>query len=173
MTAAVAEGNSFRIIIAVGCLAMMAACAPMQQSPPPLPSPQLPVAAPLVLEAPEPVILLSGRATYYSNRFEGRATASGEVFRQSRLTAAANDLPFGTVATVTNQENGLKVDVVINDRIGGSRGRFVLDLSRGAADQIGMTAKGVVPVLIEARPSRQADRGTGDTLRRLAMDLPQ
>jgi peptidoglycan lytic transglycosylase len=57
-----------------------------------------------------------GTASWYGPRFHGRDTASGETFNQNELTAAHRTLPLGTKATVTNLQNGKKVEVEINDR---------------------------------------------------------
>src|SRR5262245_12299214 len=62
------------------------------------------------------VIKESGKASYYGNEFDGRKTANGEIFRQSKLTAAHRTLPFGTMVTVKNLNNGRTVTVRINDR---------------------------------------------------------
>ena len=56
------------------------------------------------------------RGTFYSDRFVGRKTSSGEVFRQDRYTAAHHSLKFGTLLLVTNPKNGKQVMVRINDR---------------------------------------------------------
>ena len=57
-----------------------------------------------------------GMASFYADKFEGKTTASGEVFKQSKLTAAHRTLPFGSVVKVTNLNNNLSVTVTINDR---------------------------------------------------------
>ncbi|MCF3110008.1 septal ring lytic transglycosylase RlpA family protein [Niabella sp. CC-SYL272] len=89
----------------------------------------------------------TGKASYYADRFSGRKTASGAVFRQNKRTAAHPSLPFGTIVKVTNLKNGRKVKVRINDR-----GPFVqdriIDLSKKSARKLGMLSDGVVPVKI-------------------------
>ena len=102
----------------------------------------------------EPLIEQHGIASYYADFFGGRKTANGTTFRQDRLTAASRDLPLGTMVTVTNEINGKSVDVKINDRGPYVDGR-VIDLSKSAAVRIGMKERGVAPVKVEARPSRQ------------------
>ena len=91
---------------------------------------------------------LSGKASWYGGRFHGRTTASGESFNQYAMTAAHKTLPFGTRVKVSNTNNGKSVVVRINDRGPYKRGR-VIDLSKGAAELIGMIRSGVVPVKIE------------------------
>ncbi len=81
-----------------------------------------------------------GAATWYASKFEGRRTATGEIFRHSKLTAASNVFKFGTVVKVTNLSNNKFVLVKINDRSAKwtlRRGR-IIDLSRKAARLIEM-----------------------------------
>ena len=90
----------------------------------------------------------TGKASYYANSFNGRPTASGEKFRQRKLTAAHKTLPFGTRVTVINIANGKKVKVRINDRGPFVPGR-VIDLAFGAAQAIGLHAAGVAKVSLQ------------------------
>lgn len=83
----------------------------------------------------------SGVASFYGRRFHGRPTASGERFDMSDLTAAHKTLPFGTRVLVTNPSNGRSVIVRINDRGPYAHGRTI-DLSRAAAEQIGLVGRG-------------------------------
>ena len=89
-----------------------------------------------------------GRASYYGYGFAGRKTASGDTFRPEELTAAHRFLPLGTKVRVTNLNNGLSVLVTINDRGPYVRGRHI-DLSLGAARELGMVNRGVAEVLIQ------------------------
>jgi rare lipoprotein A len=88
-----------------------------------------------------------GEAAYYASAFDGRRTASGARFDSNRLTAAHRRLPFGTRVEVTNENNGRRVIVTINDRGPYTRGR-IIDLSRRAAEKIDMVRSGVVPVTL-------------------------
>ncbi|MBB3182807.1 rare lipoprotein A [Halomonas fontilapidosi] len=88
-----------------------------------------------------------GVASYYSDRFQGRTTASGEPFDQRALTAAHPTLPFGTKVLVTREDNGREVEVLINDRGPYAKGR-IIDLSKRAAKELGMLQRGTVPVEI-------------------------
>lgn len=74
-------------------------------------------------------------ASYYADKFNGKKTASGEKFSNSKLTAAHKKLPFGTKLKVTNTANGKSVIVIVNDRgpFGGGRD---IDLSKKAFMQI-------------------------------------
>lgn len=82
-----------------------------------------------------------GVASYYGNELAGHRTASGERFDPGQLTAAHRTLPLGTKVRVTNPANGKSVVVRINDRGPFARGR-VLDLSKSAASEIGLVARG-------------------------------
>lgn len=74
-------------------------------------------------------------ACYYHNKFNGRKTASGAVFSNSKLTAAHKTLSFGTKVKVTNIENDKSVIVEINDRGPFTKG-LEIDLSKKAFDAI-------------------------------------
>jgi len=90
-----------------------------------------------------------GIASWYGREFEGRPTASGEIFNASQLTAAHPNLPFGTILIVTNLHNNKSVTVRVNDR-----GPFVplriIDVSRAAAEQLDMIVTGTAPVRVES-----------------------
>ena len=89
------------------------------------------------------------KASYYADKFNGRKTASGERFSNSKLTAAHRKLPFGTKVKVTNIDSGASVVVVINDR-GPFSGGFDIDLSKKAFDKIaGKNRRGDVYVKLE------------------------
>ncbi|RZM82914.1 septal ring lytic transglycosylase RlpA family protein [Leptolyngbya iicbica] len=90
----------------------------------------------------------SGTASWYGPGFDGRSTASGERFNRHALTAAHRTLPFGTRVLVTNVSNNRQVVVRINDRGPYSHGR-VIDLSEGAAREIGLHLAGVGTVRVE------------------------
>lgn len=92
--------------------------------------------------------LAGGIASWYGQVWEGRLTASGEVFRQSAMTACHASLPFGTLVRVINLRNHRSVVVRINDRGLQGTGR-VIDLSSAAAEQIGMLDAGLAPVRLE------------------------
>jgi rare lipoprotein A len=89
-----------------------------------------------------------GLASFYSDKFEGSETANGEIFHQSKYTAAHKKLPYGTMIKVTNLSNDKSVIVRINDRGPFVTGR-IIDLSRSAALKIQMVDEGIVKVKIE------------------------
>lgn len=86
-----------------------------------------------------------GTASWYKM---GTRTASGERYNPDGLSAAHRTLPFGTRLKVTNLRNGKSVHVRVNDRGPFSRGR-VIDVSRGAARQLGMISSGTAKVKVE------------------------
>ena len=91
----------------------------------------------------------TGTASYYGAKHHGKKTASGEPFNQHALTAAHRRLPFGTRVKVTNLANDKSVMVRINDRGPHTRGRLI-DLSRQAAEQLGMLRSGTARVRVQA-----------------------
>ena len=103
----------------------------------------------------DPQYLERGTASWYGERFQGLETASGEIFDMNQLTAAHRELPFGAEVTVVNLVTGASVSVVINDRGPCIDGRDI-DLSKAAAQVLGMIESGLVPVLIEADPHQLA-----------------
>lgn len=88
-----------------------------------------------------------GLATYYADSLAGNKTASGERYDPGALTAAHRSLPFGTVVDVTRSD-GRSVRVRINDRGPFAGKKRIIDLSRRAAEEIGMIRDGVVAVTI-------------------------
>lgn len=90
-----------------------------------------------------------GIASYYHDALEGNLTANGEIFSQDSLTAAHRTLPFGTRVLVTRNSNHKQVWVRINDR-GPFNYRRIIDLSKRAADSLGMVRKGISSVTIMA-----------------------
>lgn len=90
---------------------------------------------------------LDGLASYYADEFNGRKTANGEVFDMHALTAAHKTLPFNTIVSVRNLNNGREVMVRINDR-GPFVGSRIIDLSLGAAREIDLVASGTAPVTL-------------------------
>ncbi len=89
----------------------------------------------------------SGIASYYADKYHGRTTANGETFDQRKMTAAHRTLPFGTRVRVTDVASGKSVVVRVNDRGPFVKGR-VIDLSRAAAEKLGMIRAGLAEVTI-------------------------
>lgn len=90
----------------------------------------------------------TGIASFYANEFNGKKTASGEIYDMNKLTAAHPSYPINTICLVTNSKNGLSVEVRINDRMPSFKNR-IIDLSLGAAKQIDMIKDGIQEVKIQ------------------------
>ena len=88
-----------------------------------------------------------GAASWYGPGFHGRPTATGEIYDQDAVSAAHRDLPLGTVVKVENLDNGLELDLRINDRGPYVEGR-IIDLSRAAAERLGVLLPGTAPVRV-------------------------
>jgi rare lipoprotein A len=92
--------------------------------------------------------VLYGMASFYSNKFNGRKTANGEIYSQSRFTCACNVLPLGTWIRVTNLRNGRTVVVKTNDRLHPKMKRIV-DLTKAAAVKLNFVSSGLTRVKVE------------------------
>ncbi len=107
----------------------------------------LAIVALLTVSCAKPLVQ-QGTASYYADKFNGRKTASGAVFKNSKRTAAHKTLPFGTKVRVVNLKNGRSVKVRINDRGPFVKGR-IIDLSKKAARKIGMLRDGITEIKLE------------------------
>ncbi|MEE6186836.1 septal ring lytic transglycosylase RlpA family protein [Niabella digestorum] len=88
------------------------------------------------------------KASYYHSKFNGRKTATGDIYREYLMTAASNIYKLGTRLLVTNKKNGKSVQVVVNDRMAPNiKGR--VDLSKSAFQKIAQLHQGVVPVEVK------------------------
>ncbi|WP_276134858.1 septal ring lytic transglycosylase RlpA family protein [Polluticoccus soli] len=96
-----------------------------------------------------------GLASYYHDKFEGRQTATGEVFDNDRFTAASNQFKLGSYVKVTNLTNGEVIYVRINDRMAKSNTR-VIDLTSLAAKKLEFHKKGITKVKVEIVPASEA-----------------
>lgn len=121
------------LLLAAGALALAAGCAGRR--------------TPTAPGGPPPRVQ-EGFASWYGIEEAGRATASGEIMDPERLTAAHPSLPFGSLVRVTDLQTGRKVQVVVNDR-GPHVGGRIIDLSFGAARELGMVERGVARVRLE------------------------
>ena len=86
-----------------------------------------------------------GIASWYGPGFDGNLTANGEVYDMNGVSAAHKTLPFGTIVRVVDLETGRSVVVRINDRGPFIKGR-IIDLSKGAAEKLGLIDKGITKV---------------------------
>ena len=101
--------------------------------------------------------ILYGTASFYSNSFNGKKTANGEIYSHKKMTAACNVLPLGTWIRVTNLRNGKSVVVKTNDRLH-SRMKRVVDLSREAADKLGYVKSGLTRVRVEVIGKKKPEK---------------
>lgn len=121
-------------------MTLLSSCA--KQPKPTTPAQARPAPAPALPGGTE-----EGLASWYGGNdgFEGKPTASGEIFTGDKMTAAHRTLPLGTWVEVENRNNGRKARVRINDRGPFIKGR-IIDLSHLAADRLGVIGPGVAPV---------------------------
>lgn len=92
----------------------------------------------------------TGYASFYSDYFHGRKTASGQLFDNRKLTCAHRTLPFGTMLKVINLENDKSIIVRVTDRGPYAKGR-VIDLTKEGARQLDFIKKGIAKVRIEVQ----------------------
>jgi rare lipoprotein A (peptidoglycan hydrolase) len=126
----------------LACFAVLAVAACQA---PPAPVATAP-AAPAPVETAAAPLIESGTASYYGTRHNGRRTANGDVFNMWAMTAAHPWLPFGTKVRVTIAGTDRSVDVTITDRLPSRR--RVIDLSQGAAKELGILRQGVAEVTL-------------------------
>ncbi|GAB3927937.1 septal ring lytic transglycosylase RlpA family protein [Larkinella terrae] len=92
-------------------------------------------------------LIQKGKASFYSKRFHGKKTSSGERYQNEKLTAAHISLPMNTMVEVTNLSNNQSVVVRINDRGPHGKGR-IIDLAYAAAKTLGIVKTGIANVAI-------------------------
>ncbi len=132
-----------------------------QSSPGASASASLPTRTVAPIASPQPVVARIRRtsnfgiASWYGAVLNGHRTASGEIFDMNRFTAAHRTLPFGTMVRVVDTHSGKSVIVRINDR-GVLFSDRVIDLSRAAADQLGIRRSGITSVRLEVLSKKQA-----------------
>lgn len=102
--------------------------------------------------------LFSGIASWYGGKFHGRRTASGSRYDMHELTCAHKTLPFGTRLIVENPTNGRTCQVTVTDR-GPYHGKRVIDLSKAAADKLGLDGVGQVVCYL----GKMVGKGLGGT----------
>lgn len=138
-----------RLLAAIGFAGALYGCAVSHPQP----------ARPARSAALPPPASTVGVASWYGPGFNGKHTASGEVYDQEDLTAASTTLPLGTLALVTNLQNRRSVQVRINDRGPFVKGREI-DLSHGAARALGIVSPGTAQVRIDViRAGQQLEPG--------------
>jgi rare lipoprotein A len=155
-----------RAALALMSLLLVASCGSQQESP------QSSLAVPA--ETPRAALTMPAsprtrasrantvRASYQGNSTAGDRTASGEAYNPEDLTAASSTLPIGSSVIVTDPATGRSVKVRINDRSRKAHGRS-LDLSKHAAEELGMTKQGVAHVKVkrvDSEPARSESHNT-------------
>lgn len=108
-----------------------------------------------------------GVASWYGQQFHGRPTANGEVFDMRQVSAAHPTLPIPSLVEVTNLENGRSLQLRVNDR-GPFHGNRLIDLSQGAARELGFEGKGLAKVrvrFVSLLPARGSPPVAGATTR--------
>lgn len=101
----------------------------------------------------------TGYASWYGPDFNGKKTSSGEIYDMYAMTAAHRNAPFGTRVHVTNLDNGKETIVTVNDRGPFVRGR-IIDLSKKAAEEIGMMGAGTAKVQLDFLDRKPITIGT-------------
>ncbi|MEW6410588.1 MAG: septal ring lytic transglycosylase RlpA family protein [Nitrospirota bacterium] len=132
------QKSKILLLASCTCLLFLASCATYRVAS--YPPPRIDIGVPHRVE--------EGIASWYGMDFHGRPTASGDIYDMYKHTAAHRTVPLGTYARVTNLENGKNVRLLINDRGPFVDGR-IIDLSFGAAKELGMADKGLGRVRIE------------------------
>lgn len=97
-----------------------------------------------------------GLASFYGGKFHGRRTASGEVFDKKKFSAASNHFPLGTWLAVHRPDNGQCAIVRVNDRMSRRQQHRLLDLSKSAAEYLGMLRAGISRVQVAVLAAEQA-----------------
>ncbi len=155
--------------LALMSLSLAVSCAPQQE----LAQPSLPAQSVAPAPAPLPTPAVSQtkakapravRASYQGDDHAGDRTASGEPYDPDALTAASRTLPIGSTVVVTNPKTGESVKVRINDRGPYVHGRG-LDLSKHAAEELGITKNGVAPVKVkrdDSKPAKSESPNSGE-----------
>ena len=105
---------------------------------------------------------LRGKASFYSPRFQGRKTASGDIFNHKLFTAASNLFPLGTLVAVKRPDTNLCVVVKVNDRMHPKHRSRVIDLTHSAAKYLDMVREGVVKVQVVRIPDDATPGSTFD-----------
>lgn len=98
-----------------------------------------------------------GYATWYGNE-SGNKTANGERFEVDWITAAHRTLPLPSYVEVTSLDTGRRIIVRVNDRGPFAGGNRIIDLSRGAAEELGVRRKGIAPVRVRVVEPSDRDR---------------
>jgi rare lipoprotein A (peptidoglycan hydrolase) len=141
------------LCFALSTLAGLSGCYGVPEEVPAPPPVVAPPVAPVNLPPPPPRPKQE-LASWYGPGFNGHKTTTGERYNENAMTAASKTLPLGSHVVVTNPQNGHSVEVRINDRGPHVHGR-TLDLSKRAAQKLGITKKGVARVEVIQPAAKQ------------------
>ncbi len=122
-------------------------------------------------ETPSSKLEEYGIASYYADAFHGKKTANGERFDMNDLTCAHKSLPFGTLVRVTRLDNGQYITVRVNDRGPYTKG-FVIDLSKRAAEKLGMIKTGTTKVRLEVVGTTESREFSGEPVMYSSTERP-
>lgn len=111
---------------------------------------------------------LRGHASFYGHGFQGRKTATGEIFDVRLFTAASNRFPLGTMLAVRRVDNDRCAIVKVNDRMHPRHRKRIIDVSRGVAEYLNMIRAGVI--MVHVAPLRGARVGRGNESCQAAFD---
>jgi len=140
------HARASQIVLTVMLAFAIAGCSARSPEPEPIAT-QTYYPPPVVQPVPHRATQQKGAvATWYGSNYAGKRTSTGEKFDPNALTAASKTLPLGSRVRVTNPDNGKSVVVRINDRL--PHGHRKIDLSRRAAEELGITKKGVAHVKV-------------------------
>ncbi len=97
-----------------------------------------------------------GSASYYSSSFNGRKTASGEVFNNNLFTAAHKSLPLGTMVKVTNMKNDSTIILKVNDRLS-KNSNHIIDVTLAAAKKLNFVRNGIATVTVDVLSTKDEE----------------
>jgi rare lipoprotein A len=106
---------------------------------------------------------MSGTASFYAQKFNGRRMANGGTFSNSGSTCACNRLPLGTRVLVTNIKNGKTVELTVTDRLAANNKR-VVDVTAAAAKTLGFYSAGLTKVTVEVLGRKKKEEMVNDVL---------
>lgn len=95
----------------------------------------------------------AGKATIYSDKFQGKKTATGTTYRKEEVSVASNKLPLGSKVKIRNKANGKVITAKVNDKMG-KNSKAVVDLSKGAAHKLGANGTAQVEAKVVSKPSK-------------------
>lgn len=152
---------ALRMACTVAALSTLSACAggnyrPVSDNPVRI-GPPYSIRGTTYVPAAAPAYDALGYASWYGSE-SGNRTANGERFHPGWITAAHTTLPLPTYVEVTALDTGRRIVVRVNDRGPFARGTRIIDLSRGAAEQLGIRAQGHAPVRVRRVEPSEKDR---------------